>query len=172
MKYFRAVAQRFPEGGRSGRNDHELLEVDGGVGVGAAVDDVHHRYGEHFCVGAAQVPVQGLLELLGSGLGQGQGNAQNGVGAQFGLVERAVQGAHERVRRGLFRRFQADEGGRDDVADVVYGLGDALALVAGRVSVAQLPGFMFARGGSAGDGRSACGSAFQVHVRLNGGVAA
>ena len=172
MEDFRAIAQGFPESRRTGRNDHEFLEVDGRVGVGAPIDDVHHGDGQNLGVRTAQVAVQGLLQLGRRRLGKRQGNAQNGVGSQFGLVEGAVQGAHEGVRRGLFRRFQADQGRGDDVADIVHSFGDAFALVAGRVAVPEFPGFMFPGGSSAGDARRAYGSAFQINVRLNGGVAA
>ena len=40
-------AQRFGEGRAAERHDHELLEVDAAVGVGAAVQDVHHRHRQH-----------------------------------------------------------------------------------------------------------------------------
>ena len=33
-------------GGRAHRHDHEFLDVDGVVGMRAAVDDVHHRHGQ------------------------------------------------------------------------------------------------------------------------------
>ena len=42
-----APAQRLGEAGRADRHDHELLEVDVVVGVGAAVEDVHHRHRQH-----------------------------------------------------------------------------------------------------------------------------
>ena len=41
-----AHAQALGEGARARRDDHELLEVDRVVGVGAAVDDVQHRHGQ------------------------------------------------------------------------------------------------------------------------------
>jgi len=63
------------------------------------------------------------------------------------------QGIHEGIRRGLFRGFQTDQGRSNDVTDVVYGLGDSLALVAGCVAVPEFPGFMFPGGSSAGDAR-------------------
>ena len=48
-------AQRLPEGGRAQGHDHEFLEVDGVVGVLAAIDDVHHRHGQGTAVRAAEV---------------------------------------------------------------------------------------------------------------------
>ena len=172
MENFRAITQGFPEGGSAGRDDHEFLEINRRVGVGASVDDVHHRNGKDLGVRAAQVAVQGLVQLGRRRFGKRQGNTQNGVGPQFGLVECAVQGIHEGIRRGLFRGFQTDQGRSNDVTDVVYGLGDSLALVAGCVAVPEFPGFMFPGGSSAGDARRAYGASFQINVRLNGGVAA
>ena len=40
------------------RHDHELLEVDAVVGVRAAVQDVHHRHGQHVRAVAAEVAVE------------------------------------------------------------------------------------------------------------------
>ncbi len=42
-----ADAHRLGEGGGAAGDDHELLEVDAVVGVGAAVEDVHHRNRQH-----------------------------------------------------------------------------------------------------------------------------
>ena len=42
-----APAQCLGERRRADRHDHELLHVDGVVGVDAAVDDVHHRHRQH-----------------------------------------------------------------------------------------------------------------------------
>ena len=81
-----APAQRLGERGRAHRHDHELLQVDGVVGVHAAVDDVHHRHRQHVGVGAADVAVERQLELVGGGLGHGQRHAEDGVGAEPALV--------------------------------------------------------------------------------------
>ena len=53
-----APAQRLGEGRRADRGDHELLDVDVGVGVRAAVEDVHHRHRQHVGVRAADVAEQ------------------------------------------------------------------------------------------------------------------
>ena len=53
-----AHAQRLGERRRADRHDHELLEVDRVVGVRAAVEDVHHRHGQHVRRLAAEVAPQ------------------------------------------------------------------------------------------------------------------
>ena len=62
-------------------HDHEFLEVDGGVGVGAAVDDVGHGHRQDFGVGPTEVLEEGLAEGCGGGFGVGQGDCEDGVGA-------------------------------------------------------------------------------------------
>ena len=57
----RAPAQRLGERGRANRHDHEFLEVNVVVGMHAAVQDVHHRRGQHMRPDAADVLVQGKL---------------------------------------------------------------------------------------------------------------
>src|SRR5690606_20956945 len=47
VENLRARAQRLGERVEAHRQHHELLQVDVVVGVGAAVDDVHHRHGQH-----------------------------------------------------------------------------------------------------------------------------
>ena len=53
------------------RHDHEFLNIDGIVRVLAAVDDVHHGRRQQIGAGAAQVPVQRLLRVLGGRLSHG-----------------------------------------------------------------------------------------------------
>ena len=66
---FATHAKGFAEGFSSLRHDHELLNVDGSIGVRAAVHDIHHRDGQNFGVGAADVFVEGKTECLGGGFG-------------------------------------------------------------------------------------------------------
>ena len=99
-----APPQRLGEAGRADRHDHELLEVDVVVGVGAAVEDVHHRHRQHVGVGAADVAVQRQAELVGRGLGHGQRHAEDGVGAEAGLVVGAVEVDQLACRRSRWSR--------------------------------------------------------------------
>ena len=38
--------------------DHELLRIDGVVGVRAAIQDVHHRHGQQARLNAAEIPIE------------------------------------------------------------------------------------------------------------------
>ena len=89
------------------RHDHELLHVDGVVGVRAAVDDVHHRGRQQPGADAAQVAKQRQAAVIGRGMGHGQRHAQDGVGAQVLLVLGAVQLDHPLVERDLVEGVHA-----------------------------------------------------------------
>ena len=44
MEDFGAIADRFTEGRRTDRDDHQFLQVEAVVGMRAAVDHIHHRH--------------------------------------------------------------------------------------------------------------------------------
>ena len=86
------------------RLDHEFLEINRRVGMGAAVDDVGHRHGQHFGVRPAEIFEQRLAERGGGGLGVGERDGEDGVGAELGFRFRAVQFQHRAVNRQLVER--------------------------------------------------------------------
>ena len=59
-----AHPQRLGERGGAVRHDHELLDVQAVVGVGASVEDVHQRNREHVGPGATDVAVRRDAELV------------------------------------------------------------------------------------------------------------
>ena len=120
------------------RHDHELLEVHVVVGMHAAVEDVHHGRGQQVGVDAAQVLVQRQARRLGSGAGDGQRHAQDGVGAEFGLVGGTVRGDQRGIDGALIEGIEAHDGVGALVVDVLDGLRDALAQIAALVAIAQL----------------------------------
>ena len=150
-----APAQALGEGLGAERGDHEFLDVDVGVGVRAAVEDVHQRNGQYVGVRAAQVLVQRQVGGGCGGVGNGQGDAEDGVGAELGLVGGAVQVDHGLVDAALVGGVEADQGRCDLVDDGVNGLLDTLAEVAALVAVAQLNGFVLAGGGTGRNGSAA-----------------
>ena len=113
-----APPQRLGEAGRPERHDHELLEVDVVVGVGAAVEHVHHRRRQHVGVGAADVAEQRQAPLVGRGVGDGEGHAEDGVGAEAGLVVGAVEIEQDLVDAALVGGLEAEEGVGDLAVDV------------------------------------------------------
>ena len=71
----------------------------------ATVDDVHHRHGQHVGVDTADVAVQRQLQLIGRRLGDGEAGAEDGVGAEAGLVVGAVEVEQRLVDQPLIERL-------------------------------------------------------------------
>ena len=166
------LAQRLGERLRADRGDHELLHVDVGVGVRPAVDDVHHRHRQQVGVRAAHVAEQRKAGGFGGSLGDGQGHAEDGVGAQALLVGGAVQVDHRLVDQALLGGVEAEDRRGDLVLHVGHGLGDALAQVAGLVVVPQLARLEGAGGGTRRDSGPAGGAVLEGDLDLDGRVAA
>ncbi len=143
---FSAVAESFLEGGSADGANHELLERDRRVGVGTAIDDVHHRHGQGVCVRAADIPVKRHAESIRRSLGDCERDAENRVCAEFGLRCGAVQLEHELVDAALIAGALAEQRRGDDLVHVVHSLGNALAEVALGVAVAKLKCFVHASG--------------------------
>ena len=167
-----APAQGLTEGGSAEGSDHELLDVNVGVRVGATVEDVHHGDGQDVSVGAAQVLVQGQVRVLRGGLGDGEGDAEDGVRAELALVGGAVQVDHGLVDVALIVSFLADELRSDLLDDSVDGVLDALAEVAALVAIATLDGLERAGGRAGGNGRARSGAVLEDDLDLNGRVTA
>ena len=107
MEDLGAGPQRFGEGRQAERHDHELLQVDAAVGVRAAVEDVHHRRGQHVAPRPA-LPgesARGAVERLArGGRGGARGrhrHAEQRVCAEPALGRRAVQLDERVVDRAL-----------------------------------------------------------------------
>ena len=165
-----AHAQAVAEPGGPHGHDHELLEVDVVVGMGAAVEDVHHGYGEQSGIDAAQIAVERLSAGLGRGPGHGQRHRQQGVGAEGCLVGRPVQLQHLVVDLNLPAGVQALQRAGNAFVHVGHGLLHAFAQIAPGVAVPQLHGFVLTGGGPRRNGRGSGGSAFQNHRGLYRGV--
>ena len=140
--------------------------------MGAAVEDVHHRHGQGLGVDAADVVVEGQVQRGGRGLGAGEGDAEDGVGAQAGLIGGAVELDEQLVDAGLVEDVAAEQGLGYLGVDVLHGAGHALAEVTALVAVTQLAGLVHAGGGAGGDGRAADGAVVEGDFDLYGRVAA
>ena len=172
MEHLGAHAEGFLPALRADRQDHELLDVNVVGSVGAAVEDVHHRHGQGLGVHAADVVVEGDIEGVGGSAGAGQGDAEDGVGAQAGLVGGAVELDEHLVDGGLVEDVQAQHGLGDLGVDVLNGAGHALAQVTALVAVAELAGLVHAGGGAGGNGSAADGAVVEGDLDLNGRIAA
>ncbi len=172
MVDFDAGPHGIGEAGETPGLDHEFLEVDVVVGVFSAIEDVHHGYGEGFGAGSAEVAVEWEACGFGGGLGDGHGDAEDGVGAEFSLVGGSIELDHELVDGFLVAGVEADEFRGDFGVDVVDGFEDALAHELFLVVVAEFAGLVFAGAGAGGDGGAAEGAVFQNDIDLDGRIAA
>ncbi len=139
--------------------------------MGAAVDDVHHRHRQIARRRAANVTIERRVEGVGGGLGDRQGDAEDGVGTETFLGVSAVEGDHGVVDQDLLGGIET----RQRIEDLaVHGLDralDALAAVA-IAAVAFFVGFVGA-GRRAGRHRGAAlRPAFQRDIHFDGGIAA
>ena len=158
--------------GQPGGDEHELLDVEPVVGVGAAVDHVHQRKRQRPRVRPAEVPEEREPEVVRGGAGAGERHAEDRVGAQRLLLGRAVELAERAVDQGLLGGVHALELGRDHALHVAHGLEHALAAEAPTVVVAELERLGAARRGARGHRRPALGAAVEMDLDLEGRVPA
>ncbi len=143
--------------------------------MGAAVQHVHHRHRQDPRLAAAvelgEVAVERLLGIGGGGLGGGQGDAEDRVGAEAALVRGAVELDHRLVERALLGGAGAGQRLGDLAVDVGDRLADALAdpLVA---TVAQLDRLELTGRGARGNGGDAARAGLERDLDLDGRVAA
>ena len=168
VEHLSAPAQALLKGGGTHGHDHELLRVHGVGGVCAAVQNVHHGDRQTVAVHAAEEAVEGHIQRSGRSAAGGDGDGQNGVGAQLGFVLGAVGVDHGLVDGIGVGGIHADDGISDDGVDVLHGLGDALAQIAALVAVAQLQRLELAGGCT---GRGAAPGYRAVGQRDTGGKA-
>ncbi len=167
MEDFRPHAQGLPEGIGPGGHDHELLDIHIVVGMGAAVDDIHHRQGQFPGIGTADILVQGEPGLLGCRLGAGERSPEKGVGPEVAFEVGAVEVQQLLVDARLVGGLPADKGPGDDFVDVFHGLQNPFAEIALFVAVPQFESLPLARRGSARDRRPPHGPAFEVDLYLH-----
>ena len=79
------------------------------VGVRAAVDDVHHRHGQHAGVDAAEVAVERQAERVGRGLGGGQRTPRIALAPSLALFAVPSSSIIAAVEPDLVGGVEADE---------------------------------------------------------------
>jgi hypothetical protein len=137
-----------------------------------AVEDVHHRHRQDVGVGAAEVAEQRQARGVRGGLGHGQRDAEDGVGAELALVVGAVERQHLGVDEPLLAGLEAEQLRADLVEHGVDRVLDALAQVAALVAVAQLQRLVGAGGGPGGHRGTGDGAVVQTDLDLDGRIAA
>ena len=119
------LAKSLGEGWSRVGNDHEFLEGQPTTGVATAVQNVHERHWQDVrLLGPREighVRVQRDPFLGRTGLGDGQADAEDGIGSQFGLVGRSVQFVDESIGGRLVLDIDIflDDGRSDDLIDIL-----------------------------------------------------
>ncbi len=171
VKNFRADPHSLGTAGGLEGHDHEFLDIDIVIGMGAAIENIHHRHRQQLGVGAANVTIKRQTALIRRRTGHGQGNAQNGVGPQTPLVLGTIDVDHLLIHRHLIKHLHADHGIGQFAVDGIHRLGDALAQITALVAITQFHRLTGA-GGSPGWHRSTAQTAlFGKDLHLHGGIA-
>lgn len=172
----RAVSHGLGEGRSASWGNHEFLESQGATGVGATVQDVleRNRQDELVLLGAgdvSEVLEQGDTLFGGGGLSGSQGDTQDGVSTQLGLVWGTVQGVQELIHLGLVLKVKVslNESRSNDLVNIVNGLGDTLAQPLGLVAVSQFESLVDTGGSTRWDNGSE-EALFSVKVDFDGWV--
>ena len=166
-----AHPQRLGERRCAGRHEHELLEVERVLRMRAAVDDVHHRHGQHVGVRAAEPAIERQLGLRGGGLRDGERDAEDRVRTEPRLRLRAVELDHGAVDLALLARVEAADAVCDLAVDVGDGAGDALAEPR-LAAVPELDGLVLARRCARGDRGGTERAGLEPDLDLDGRIAA
>ena len=167
----RAPTQRLSERGCANRHDHELLEIHVVVCVLAAVQDVHHRRGQHVSVCAANILVKRKLCGLCSSLGNSQRSTKNGVCAEIALVFGAVKLKHDCIDTALIVGFHTDKSIGNFFVDVSNSLQRALAQVTLGIAIAKLHCFKSTGGCTGRNSGTTCCIIVENNLYLYRGVA-
>ena len=172
MKGLGAPTHGVGERRRADGHDHEFLEVDRIVGVGAAVDHIHHRGRQDARRRAADIAVKRQARGVSGRLGDCKRDAKNGVGPEPRFVRRAVEGDHRLVDLELILGVEPGHRIEDVAIDGLDRSQDALAAEPALVAVAQLHGFARSGRGARRNGGPAHGAVLENHIDLDRRIAA
>ena len=147
------------------------MNIDRVVGMGAAIDDIHHRHRQGAGRCAAHITIEGQTAAFRRRLGHREADAENRVGAKAGFVGRAVKLDHRRVDSVLLGCVGARERLEKQAIDRFDRLLHALAVIPALVAVAQFDSFMRAGAGARRHRGAAEGAVLKGHVHLDGRIA-
>ena len=172
MKDLGAHAQRFAEIGRPDGHDHEFLNVERVVGVGAAIHNIHHRRRQQMRVHAAKIAPERHACGVGRRTRRRHRNAEDRVGAEPGLVLGSVEFDHRLVETGLVHGIGTGKRIENLEIDRIDGLHHALAAIAFLFTVAKLNRLEGAGRGTGWNGSAAEAAILEDHIHLDRRVAA
>ena len=136
------------------------------------IDDVHHRDWKLTCADTTDVAVEREADFLSRRLCNCEGNAKDCIRAEVPLVMGAIQLEEEVVDSGLLNGIHVDQLRSDVLIDVVNGLLNTLAKVAGLVAITELDRFVGTGGCATWNRCTSDDAALEVDIYFNGWVAA
>ena len=166
--------QPIGKGGTAQRDDHKFLDIDIIGGVAAAIQNIHHGAGQSGPPPRKAGEVLPQRQAAGSrgGVGHGQADPQNGIGAEVRFISGAIRFAEDAVNGFLLGGIPPDEGPGQFVINGADGGAHPFSAVTGWVAVPFFTGLVPAGGSAAGDGCDAYGTALQGDLHPDGRVAA
>ena len=171
MEDLHAHAQPLAETFCPDRADHELLKINRGIRVCAAVDDIHHRDRQTFRIDAADVTVKRQVDAFRAGMERRHGNRENRIGAEFLFIRSPVKFEHRTVKCGLIQHIHADQCFGDFPVDMSDRLKNSFSPVALLVAVTQFQRLVHPCGCAGRHGCAPRHAAFQRNFRLYGRIA-
>ena len=140
--------------------------------MGTAVEDVHHRYGQHVRLKSAEEAIERNILGLCRRIRCRNRHRENRVRAELGLILRAVHIKHRLIDRIDVTCLDADECRRNLRVYILDRLRDALAAELRLVAVAQLKSLKLTRGGTRRRSAAADRTILENDLRLNRRIAA
>ena len=172
MKNFYAPAERLGKRFCADRHDHEFLEINVVIGMGATVEDVHHRRRQGVCACAAEVAVQRQCKAIRRGPRGSHRDGKNRIRAQSSLIFGAIELNHFLVQRALVGGVEVRQGVGYLAVYIFHGLEHTFADVNTAVAVAQLNRFVLTGRSAAGDDGPALRSILKPDFCLHRRIAA
>ena len=170
VEYFRPHSESLSERGCTYRTYHELLERNGRIGVGAAVDDVHHGNRQRLGIHPADITVERHAEQVCRRTRTSKRNTEYRISPEIAFGRSPVELKHRLIDTYLVGNLHSDNFRSNHIVYIGHGFQHALTQVTPLVSVAQLQRLMFTRGGTARNRSTAESTAGRRHLDLYRGI--
>ncbi len=137
MEHLGPHAHSLTDGWCTDRHDHEFLHINRVVGMGTAIDDIHHRHRHGAGRGTTNIAIERQTGIFCRCLGNREADAEDRIRAEIALVVGAVEGEHHLVDDDLLMGIHAEQRilniGIHRIDRVLH----ALAQIAGLVTITE-----------------------------------
>ena len=162
---------RLVKGVRAQWHDQKILDVHAATSVGTTTKDLYLRQWQTHRLALRQVLPKGQASRCGSGMRQGQGGGQDGVGAETLFLFGAIELDKQPVCAFLVMRIVAEQGLSDVLVHMGHGLQN-IAPTQACATIAFFHGFSTATRSACRRSANAQTAIVQSHIDLQRGQAA